>query len=399
MPVPRRVTRFIAGGASRSITATILGNLIRCLYYRKSDQRCHPIGAVKATWIADVFGIDERNIRAARKKLSTEEGGLDLLILHDTPQWYQNRHGVRTEINLDWDRADAASPASEVIREVPEAKEAMDAQEVVEPTPAPVLPLTPETLEETLEPVDNPAPEAPACNKTPAPQAQNDIKTSAPYINKELFPTGRVKNQEPASGGPAGVNTQSGRIKPPTLSHLTQADLTDTQRQLELYSQAVEQKVIGESPADRLRFCAILEHARAYGRSNPPGLAAHLIRRGLWHFVTQDDEDTANERLKRHLFGNPRYRGEVTKPTRAVESPAELSDDAKLVRAAQKVALNKRIRDPFLIIKHHHTDWSRDRYEKAVAELEEDRFQRLSAAESRSQETRDVLDRVMGVLV
>src|SRR5262244_3757519 len=49
IPVPRQAVRLIAGGLKASVIATMLGHLIRCLYYR--DQHCLSGGWCKASWI------------------------------------------------------------------------------------------------------------------------------------------------------------------------------------------------------------------------------------------------------------------------------------------------------------------------------------------------------------
>ena len=87
VPVPRQAVRLIAGGAKASVIATMLGHLIRCLYYR--DQHCRSGGWCKASWIAEVFGINLRSVKAARKHL-VEIGWLQTF---PTPQRLCNRWG------------------------------------------------------------------------------------------------------------------------------------------------------------------------------------------------------------------------------------------------------------------------------------------------------------------
>src|SRR5262245_4300890 len=99
VPVPRQAVRLIAGGCRPTVIATILGHLIRCLYYR--EHRCISGGWCKASWIADVFHMDLRNIKAARKHL-VSIGWLQIL---DTPQVLCNRWGSYTLIQLSWTRA------------------------------------------------------------------------------------------------------------------------------------------------------------------------------------------------------------------------------------------------------------------------------------------------------
>ena len=98
VPVPRQAIRLIAGGCRATVIATMLGHMIRCLYYR--DHRCISGGWCKASWIAEVFRMDLRNIKAARKHLVT----IGWLRLCDTPQPLCNRWGTYALISLSWTR-------------------------------------------------------------------------------------------------------------------------------------------------------------------------------------------------------------------------------------------------------------------------------------------------------
>jgi hypothetical protein len=99
VPVPRQAIRLIAGGCRATVIATMLGHLLRCLYYR--EQRCVSGGWCKASWIAEVFGMDLRNIKAARKHLVTI-GWLGMVAI---PQTLCNRWGNYALISLSWTRA------------------------------------------------------------------------------------------------------------------------------------------------------------------------------------------------------------------------------------------------------------------------------------------------------
>jgi len=98
VPVPRQIVRCIAGGCRATVIATMLGHMIRCLYYR--DHRCISGGWCKASWIAEVFRMDLRNIKAARKHLVT----IGWLRFCDTPQTLCNRWGTYALISLSWIR-------------------------------------------------------------------------------------------------------------------------------------------------------------------------------------------------------------------------------------------------------------------------------------------------------
>src|SRR5712692_1804690 len=111
VPVPRQAIRLIAGGCRSTVIATMLGHLLRCLYYR--EQRCVSGGWCKASWIAEVFRVDLRSVKAARKHLVA----IGWLQTFPAPQRLCNRWGIYTRISLSWTRvalehaaADSAAP-------------------------------------------------------------------------------------------------------------------------------------------------------------------------------------------------------------------------------------------------------------------------------------------------
>ena len=85
-------------GLQCDVIATMLGHLLRCLYYR--EQRCHSGGWCKASWIAEVFGIHLRTVKAARKHL-VEIGWLRTF--HASHR-VGNHWGTYTLISLSWTR-------------------------------------------------------------------------------------------------------------------------------------------------------------------------------------------------------------------------------------------------------------------------------------------------------
>ena len=126
VPVPRRIVRLIAGGARRTLIATILGHLIRCLFYKRG--MCHPKGCVKASWIAEVFGVSERRVHEQRRHLVA----LGWLLPQETSQRTLNGHGLWVTINLAWD---ALAEAKERLYE-PVVEQAGVAAAVGAPEPA-----------------------------------------------------------------------------------------------------------------------------------------------------------------------------------------------------------------------------------------------------------------------
>lgn len=318
VPVPRRMLRFLADGASTTLIATVLGLLLRCLYYWP-DEGCRSHGSCKASWIAETFGVSLRGVKASRKELLA----LGWLIRKDAPQWRMNRGGLSVEINLAW-----AAPPRAVVSEF-----------------AP--------------------PPAPSCTASAPPESDKELSF------------GEFKNQKPAVGGPTGfsISEREGEGKPeakPTLRDVTSKDLRDTGRLLELHAQAVAVGLLGSSERERLLFVAAAEHARSIGTKNPPGLFIQLIRAKLWSFITQDDEDRANARLKTHLFGKLRSEGtgERREPTRSAPVVPQLSPDARIVQAVRAAAGRAGFRgDPFYLLRRERPEWTRERWDAAASEL------------------------------
>jgi hypothetical protein len=367
VPVPRRILRLLAGGCRPAMIATILGHLFRCLYLK--DGQCLPVGRAKASWIADSFGVGLRRVKQARQELVA----IGWLIPLDSTQWALNRWGALIRINLGWSRLDGLAPAAD---DGAAAYEEEAGGERPLPLPGPEL----------------------------APPALDSGPELAPPDSSDQNPLQGDKDQEPAAGGAAGFfidQPEEPSPEPPAsdtaelpasmpaarpaaleqplppapgkpdLRHIVPEDLADTGRLLELYAQAVATGLVGSSEWDRLRFLAAAEHARVIGTTNPCGLFVRLVRGGLFHFATQDDEQAASVRLRRHLYGAPpsgRAVGSVVSfaPRRA------LSADARLVQAVRAAAMQARYRgDAFPLLKRQQPDWTRERWDCAVAELEQ----------------------------
>jgi hypothetical protein len=342
VPVPRQAIRLIAGGCRATVIATMLGHLIRCLYYR--NHRCISGGWCKASWIANIFRMDLRNIKAARKHLVTI-GWLQTL---DTPQTLCNRWGSYMLVNLSWTRTAMEKTSQD---------HAQTRSSESSPLPAFSTTKLPPPHKEYREPLQE------LLHQKPAPQADMAI---LPFS---------FTHTEPVSSRPAsGVDTQErektkrGKNHTPSLSHIVPEDLTDTRRLLALFEQAHSQGLIGKSDSERLTFLSLAEHAKVVGSHNPCGLFAELTRRKCWHFVTESDEDAAYRRLKQHLYGQ--LPPSVSAPARITPAPPELSKDAFMVRELQReLARHGWHGDIFAWVQQYDPAWSRARWERATAEL------------------------------
>jgi hypothetical protein len=114
-----------------------------------------------------------------------------------------------------------------------------------------------------------------------------------------MEPRASCQRRQPVTTVPASpLPTRTTPSVPPTLQHIEREDLTDIQRVLVLYQQAVQQRLIGSSEAERLTFVALAQHVLSCRPQNEGGLFRHLLKQKRYHCVTQADEDVALQRLK-----------------------------------------------------------------------------------------------------
>ena len=322
VPVPRQLIRLMAGGARRGVIATLLGHMLRGLFYRTGQ--CSPNGAVTASWIAETFAVGEATVKHARAHLVR----LGILEPLETPQLVMNRIGRWFRFNLDWER--------------------------------------PAALTEGSRAVDNS--EAPRTESTP-PRAASDTASTPPEINRNLL-TG-AKNQNPGSARPTGsFSSKEGKVQKPNIRNVLREDLDDTARLLELFDQATRAKLVDGGQHDRLRFVGAAEHARTIGSVNPPGLFSWLVRNRKWGYITDGDEDAANRRLKRHLYGDTNDRPKASLRPKLRNPFDELSDDARFAQTVQRVLPQRGLRgDPFSYLRRERPEWTRERWDAACDEL------------------------------
>jgi hypothetical protein len=310
VPVPRQVVRFIAAPSKRCVIATILGHLLRCLYYQVGE--CVSGGFCKASWIAEVFSVDLRNVKASRKFLAEELGLLEFV---PTPQSLLNRFGQKVLINLFWN-------GSTVDKSIHESSE------------------------------------------LPPPEAQ--IGTGLPPREEHKKLLREYKYQKPVRGGQSSGVLETTKTEKPSLKHIVPEDLTDTARLLALFEEAQGKSIIGGSESERLTFVATAERARLRAITNAPGLFAELVRQRLWHFITQDDEDRAHTRLQAHFYGS---RGEG-RPQALSSPPPSLSKDALFVSdVCARLQRSGVLEDAFSVVSRELPEWTKERWESAQEEL------------------------------
>ncbi len=387
LAIPRRVLRHLADGARPALIATVLGVLLRCLSRRQ--RGFHGRGRVKSAWIANVFGVDLRRVKKARREL------VALGWIHPEPsaQRAENLWGRAFRIDLTWDRPAPAegrslpplAPADRPEIATPSVHQEpfQERNQNQEPGPAGPAGIRLADSEKGTEPsvgvtspsatrpvIACPSPQA-AVASEPAPSPATTTRTplgpatALPAVSPPARPTA------PPVPSPAvlGPGLARGALPPPRLADVRVEDLKDTGRLLELHGQAVARGLVTASEVDRLRLVSAAEHALAIGKANPAGLFCHLIRGGLWRYITQEDEDRANARIKAFLRGPepPRLASSASRlPARPV-----LSEDARLViRVRSALAAAGYRGDPFPQVRRQDPSWTWERWDLALAELE-----------------------------
>jgi hypothetical protein len=358
VPVPRRIIRLIAGGARRTLIATLLGHMIRCLFYR--GGKVYPSGVVKASWVAEVFGVSERQIHLQRQHLIN----LGVLARLHTPQRVLNRHGQWFAFDLEW------SPAAPAPIGAPGDALPAKGETGTEPSAA--------SLPTEATPPDGGRGGEAAPSEPSPPPAEIPPQTVTPKGNSEPLRED-LKTSKPGSAGPAGFSKTDREEKTlePTLRDVKPEDLRDPKRLLDLHAQAVEQGAISNSEAGRLNFFAAANHARVIGSINPPGLFVRIIRSKLFGFLTQDDEDVARAQIRNLLY--PKTAPEQSPrggPYSAFSGPSlsrpQLSDDARFVRDITRVLKAKGIPESsaWRFVNRERAEWTRERWDAALLELE-----------------------------
>ena len=260
LAIPRRMLRYLVAGARPALIATVLGILLRCLSRRRGGFEGR--GRVKASWIARVFGVDVRRVKAARKELVD----LGWIEPESSDQRVENRYGRAFRIELGWSGGRTLPP---------------------------------------LPPANRPAIATPSVDPEPLRERETPgTRPGATGVGLKGSGTAHTNS------GPVGTKPVSG-LPAPKLADVRVEDLRDTARTLKLFDLAVALGLVGSSEADRLQFVALAEHARAVGTANPPGLFMHLLRSRCWRYITGEDEDRARARLREHYH-----------PSRPPERPA-----------------------------------------------------------------------------
>jgi hypothetical protein len=315
VPIPRHTVLLLARTRRPVLLATVLGHLLRGMYYR--SRECVSWGTCKASFIADAFGVDVRNVKAARRELVRTGWLRQVPSLH----WHRQRFGGSFVVSLAW----AHSAPSERRKSPPRRRYS---------TP-----------------------------KSPPPESYRNLPSELKHQNRGTpMETGVFKDR----------NANQGTPNAPTWRHLERNDLTDPTRLLTLYEHASRTGAVASTEMDRLHVFTAAEHALAIGTRNPCGLFVHLVKNRLWKFSTERDEDLARQKLRRMLHGGETPLPDVTPQPRA---PEPLSNDARLALAIHAASVQQRI--PALVfVRRMRPDWTLERYEHVLNDAQTKRRSR-----------------------
>ena len=235
IPFPRSVIAFIAKTSKASLGLAILAYVLRGLTIERKGGAIGNAGSVKASWIAETFGLSLRSAKTARKEL-IELGFIE----KDTTsiQRKLNRTGAYFRVNLLWNGK--VDPAAKI---------------------AP-LPLK-------------------KCAQFALPY--KDMKTSY-----------EIKNQKAKSCAlkrPGVCKANIGRE--PTLRDVRPEDLRSFSRAKALFLQAVRAGWLIGSEADFLNWMGAAVRANAVNARDPIRVFISIVRGRRWEFISQAQEDRA----------------------------------------------------------------------------------------------------------
>jgi hypothetical protein len=275
LPIPRRLIRFLAKCEKRSTFLVLLSYIERGITLR--NRSIKNAGSLKASLIVKTTGLSLRAVRLARKEL------LELgIITPDTTKYQRklNRDGAYFTINLNWS---PEKKAQEFHRKGSE-----------EATKSPVA---------EKVPVDNLKPSTP---KIAPPPSEKCSKIAPPYRDKK--PSKELRNQkaQASASNQSGVfSKQIGQERKPNLFDVQLEDLQSFDRTEALYEQAVKTKLIQNSESNFLNWIAAAVRAKSCESRDPVRVFVGIVRKKLWHHITQADEERARVGILRYRQSEP----------------------------------------------------------------------------------------------
>ena len=244
VPVPPSLMRLLAKHSTGSEIITALAHMLRCLFINRGTIR--RTGFIKNSLITKLTGLGERAIQGARNWMIR----VGFLITKTVKKRFTNRHGGCFVVK-------PTNPQNEQI---------------------------PALLSSTY------VGSAPPLEATPI------------YINNDLNNQYVPPIDDIPTVVESGVCKQT--IQDPTIRDIKLDDLTELPRLEALYRQAVERNWLPDCEASVRNFIAAASRAVAIN-GNPVRVFVGIVKKGLWNYITQAQEDIALLKLKRYQVTNP----------------------------------------------------------------------------------------------
>ena len=345
IPIPRRLLRALAAGFRRTDTFYVIGALLRSVFWKKQEGHITIDGRMKASWVAQTFGISLRGAKEARAHL-IEIGWLTPL---DSAHWLERKYGAHAAINIHWTPANdaAGEPSTDAPTDLP------------------------------TETVDNSAGQAAEAAGGSAPQTLDSEGQSAPlWLDKKTPPRRDLNTRKlgTTAPGPSGASSAKGfdqksqapakgedpKPRVPTIRDVRPGDLKDPEALQELYRQAVAARLACSSRAGELDFFALAHRALTRGH-RPGALFISNLKQSRTHFITTADEEAGRAMLNA-LRDGPVIRSSVYAKT----PKRELSDEHAFVELCIRGAKRHRSLEPYALARHAR-GWSREQWDLAEA--------------------------------
>jgi len=204
----------------------------------------------------------------------------------------------------------------------------------------------------------------------------DDCDSNLPPPNKKRELPSGSKNQYGAPACKAGVRERTGSVSRLGLANLLPDDLREPARLRRLFQQAVRFALLRDCVADQLRFAAAAAHALRVGKQNPCGLFVSFVRRGLWNYLSQADEEAARLLLKHAGWESGGTLTVKSSPTPASDLPHHMTPLA----TPAAFSVNRLIDE----VSHRLSVDRAARNRSMVVEAERSRLRRASSGHCRS---------------
>lgn len=294
VPIPRRLLAELCFETRRSVLLTKLAYIIRGLSLDRRSGELRSRGCIKASWIAEHFGLSIRSVRLARSSLIQSD-----FIGKDRSSFQRklNRDGSYFEIALGRYTGTLAKENSRQSDSL-ETEPAHSKRDSAGTLPTPRI--HPEQLAETSQNG------RPSVSTRIAPQRRQNHTRIAPPRERQETPYG-LKNQKPERGSfnPKASTTgvRGTEIRTVTLKDIQFEDLRRLSSLRILYAQAVAANWLSGTEAEFQNFVGAAVRATRLTqdavRTEPVRVFVGIVKQKLWNHITSEQEERAREVISR----------------------------------------------------------------------------------------------------